>query len=101
VTLLYATLAIAGLLLTGLTLLGIGLLFEHVLDFAAKVMEDRAREFANARDFGDIPAIHTELRTSQRKGAHRASAGPSGTYPTQVFLPSIRVLVRGERKYNG
>jgi hypothetical protein len=87
-SLLYATLAIAGLLLTGLTLLGIWLMFEHVLDFAAKVMENRSRELANARDFGDIPAIHTELRTSQRKGAHRASAGPSGTNVSHSFFLS-------------
>jgi hypothetical protein len=72
-------------------LLGIWLLFEHVLDFAAKTHEDFDREFAH----GDCPHLPRELRTSQRKGAHRASAGPSGTYSSQVLLPSTRLLLGG------
>jgi hypothetical protein len=82
VSALYTALAILGIIAAGLTLLGIWLLFEHVLDFAAKTHEDFDRDFAH----GDCPHLPRELRTSQRKGAHRASAGPSGTYSTHFSL---------------
>jgi hypothetical protein len=81
-----------------------------VLDYAAKVHEDYAREFANANHpefsdsctWGDIPHLHGELMTGQRIGcglgdaAYRAAAGPSRTHSTQVQLPSTRFLPSGE-----
>jgi hypothetical protein len=74
-------------------------LISPVLNYKAQLHEQDARELANA--WGDVPHLHGELRTSQRILAHRASAGPSGTYSSQVLLPSTRLLLGGERKYNG
>jgi hypothetical protein len=62
---LYAVLAIAGWIsLCALIAWFVG----RVLDYAAKVHEDYAREFADAdrRVCGDVPAIHPEMRPARR-----------------------------------
>ena len=68
----------------------------NVLNYAGDTHSDFADQFAH----GGHPHLPLELRTSQRIGSHRASAGPSGTNPTQVLLPSTRLLVGGERIFN-
>jgi hypothetical protein len=70
-----------GALYTALAILGwltfcalIAWFVGSVLDYAAQLFDDEAREFAEG--------------TGQRIGAYRASANPSETQVTQLLLPS-------------
>jgi hypothetical protein len=55
----------------------------RVLDYAAQLFQEEADQFADA--WGDVPALHEEMRTGQRIGFYRATANPSGTLHTHSF----------------
>ena len=81
---LYAFLAIVGwLTLCGIITLAFRFI-TNVLNYAGDTHSDYADHFAH----GDIAHLPSELRTSQRIRAHRASAGPSGTNISHSVLLS-------------
>jgi hypothetical protein len=92
----YAVLAIAGWVsLCALIAWFVG----SFIDFAAQLFDDEDGKVADA--WGEVVRLPDEMRTSQRIGSHRASAGPSGTNVTHSVLFSNPPSSCGERKYNG
>jgi hypothetical protein len=84
VSALYTVLAILGLIAAGLILFAIAWLFERVIEFAANLFDDEAREFANAADFGDVAFIHQEMR--------RAREGRRGEGPIKADAPITHTI---------
>jgi hypothetical protein len=81
----YTLLAICGLVLTGLILFGIAWLFERVIEFAAKLFEDEAREAANAeRIWVEVVRLPHEMRAG---GQNLLTAG--GVADTEHDRPSL------------
>jgi hypothetical protein len=64
---LYTALAILGLIAAGLILFAIAwavLSFERIVDYAAELFENEDGNLADA--WGDVPAIHPEMRPARR-----------------------------------